>query len=120
MNPSAAEPISHGLEPTATVSRGRAYELLAHLIASADICAVEPGYYGTFRLLDAASKLAEMVLGCGLEDPWLTQFQADLDRNKMLMMSDRDAYYAYLPQAARQVAQRLIETEPDDNDAGEP
>jgi hypothetical protein len=87
--------------------------LLAHLVASADICAVEPAYYGTFRLLDAAAKLAEMMLDCGLDDAWLAELHADIDRNKMLLMSDRQAYYAYLPEASRRVAERLVATAPE-------
>jgi hypothetical protein len=95
-----------------TIARGSIYELLAHLVASADICASEPGYYGTFRLLDAASRLAGTVLDSGLDDPWLADLHEELDRNKMLMMSDRAAYYAYLPEASRRVAQRLVDTRP--------
>jgi Family of unknown function (DUF6092) len=97
-------------EPGAAVPAERVYELLAHLVASAEICVVEPHYYGSFRLLDAASKLAATMLGCGLDDPWLMRFQAELDRSKVLMMSDRPAFYSYLPQASRQVAQRLLQT----------
>jgi Family of unknown function (DUF6092) len=101
---------SSGEDPDVTIARARIYELLAHLVASADICASEPGYYGTFRLLDAAARLAGTVLDSGLDDPWLADLYADLDRNKMLMMSDREAYYAYLPEAARRVARRLVDT----------
>ena len=97
-------------EPSAAVPAERVYELLAHLVASAEICVVEPRYYGSFRLLDAAAKLAATMLGCGLDDPWLARFQAELDRSKVLMMSDRPAFYSYLPQASRQVAQRLLES----------
>jgi hypothetical protein len=96
--------------PGAAVPRERVYELLAHLVASAEICVAEPHYYGSFRLLDAAAKLAATMLGCGLDDPWLAALQADIDRNKVLMMSDRPAFYSYLPQASRQVAQRLVQT----------
>lgn len=96
--------------PGATVPRERAYELLAHLVASAEICVAEPHYYGSFRLLDAASKLAATMLRCGLDDPWLAGLQAELDRSKVLMMSDRPAFYSFLPQASRQVAQRLVQT----------
>jgi Family of unknown function (DUF6092) len=97
-------------QPGAVVPRDRAYELLAHLVASAEICVTEPHYYGSFRLLDAAAKLAAMMLGCGLDDPWLAGLQEELDRNKVTMMSDRPAFYAYLPQASRQVALRLVQT----------
>jgi hypothetical protein len=97
-------------EPGTAIPRERVYELLAHLVASAEICVVEPHYYGSFRLLDAASKLAATMLDCGLDDPWLAGFQAELNRSKVLMMSDRPAFYSYLPQASRQVAQRLLDT----------
>jgi hypothetical protein len=100
--------------PSATVPRERAYELLAHLVASAEICVTEPHYYGCFRLLDAASRLAAAMLECGLDDPFLANLQTELDRNKALMMSDRPAFYSYLPQASRQVARRLLETAGDD------
>lgn len=104
----AQEPSATG--PSAIVPRERVYELLAHLVASAEICVDEPHYYGSFRLLDAAAKLAATMLGCGLDDPWLADLQAELDRNKVLMMSDRPAFYSYLPQASRLVARRLAET----------
>lgn len=98
--------------PGATVPRERVYELLAHLVASAEISVAEPHYYGSFRLLDAASKLSRTMLECGLDDPWLADLQAELDRGKLLMMSDRPAFYSYLPQASRQVAERLVQTSP--------
>jgi hypothetical protein len=95
---------------SATVPRERVYELLAHLVASAELCVTEPHYYGSFRLLDAAAKLAAMMTECGLDDPWLAGQAAELDRSKLLMMSDRPAFYACLPQASRRVAQRLVQT----------
>lgn len=114
--PGAAGPVSG---PSATIPRERVYELLAHLVASAEICTVEPHYYGSFRLLDAASKVAAAMLGGGLDDSWLAAFQAELDERKLLMMHDRPAFYAYLPQASRQVAQRILETAvPNTQEAG--
>jgi hypothetical protein len=100
--------------PGATIPRERAYELLAHLVASAEICVTEPHYYGSFRLLDAASRLAATMLECGLDDPWLADLQKEFDRSKVLMMTDRPAFYSCLPQASRQVARRLLETAADD------
>lgn len=107
-------------EPTVTVPRDRVYELLAHLVASADLCATEPAYYGTFRLLDGAAKLAGIALDCGLDDDWLAGFHSDVEQNKLLMMSDREAYFGYLPQAAGAVARRLVETAPLDDPSSAP
>lgn len=93
------------------LERKAAYRLLAHLLASAEICAVEPGFYGTFRLLDAASRLAGALLEAGLDDPWLGQLHDDIEAKKVLLMSDREAYFAFLPEAARRIAERLREEE---------
>jgi hypothetical protein len=93
----------------ARLERRAAYRLLAHLLASAEICAVEPGYYGTFRLLDAASRLAGTLLESGLDDPWLGRLREEIDEKKELLMSDREAYFAFLPEIARRMAERLRE-----------
>ncbi|HZV49535.1 MAG TPA: DUF6092 family protein [Candidatus Dormibacteraeota bacterium] len=93
----------------ARLERKAAYRLLAHLLASAEICAFEPGFYGTFRLLDAASRLAGALLEAGLDDPWLGRLRDDIEAKKVLLMSDREAYFAFLPEAARRMAERLRE-----------
>lgn len=108
------------IEPTVTIGRRQVYELLAHLVASADLCAVEPSYYGTFRLLDAAAKLAGIAVGSGLEDEWLADLRADIEQHKTLMMSDRAAYYEYLPQVTKRVAQHLMEAVPAEDPTATP
>lgn len=70
---------------------------------------VEPVHYGTFRLLDATSRLAGALLEAGLDDPWLEDLRAEVDAKKTLMMSDLDAYYAFLPQVSARLAERLRE-----------
>lgn len=96
-------------EPSAALTRAQIYELLAHLVASADTCTFEPGFYGTFRLIDAASRLAGAALEGGLDDPWLAELKAEIDEKKLLMMTDREAYFAYLGEAAAKVATRLTQ-----------
>jgi Family of unknown function (DUF6092) len=89
------------------VSEDEAYELLAQLVCSAELGTVEPYYYGTFRLLDAASRLMECMLrhqSNGTRD-WLEAFKAELDQNKLLMMSDRPGYFRYLEQVGGRVAE---------------
>ena len=81
--------------------------LLAHLVTSADICRFEPHVYGTFRLIDAASRLIEALLESGCQDPWLRDFRAEIERKKTWMMWDREAYYEFLPEAARELAAEL-------------
>lgn len=87
----------------------QAYELLAHLVASAETCTREPRYYGSFRLLDGASRL----IGYMLEDAppeereWLQGYQERLDEAKLWMMSDRERYFRFLEEAAGPLAAEL-------------
>jgi hypothetical protein len=88
------------------------YELLVHLVASADICRFEPHYYGSFRLIDAASQLIGHMLrhgDGGPDDRWLRRYQQELDDKKVWMMWDRPGYFEFLGEAAGPLARRLAE-----------
>ena len=91
------------------VSEDEAYALLALLVCSAELGTVEPYYYGTFRLLDAASRLAEDMMRHGVDDSgeWLGAFKSELDQKKLLMLSDRPSYVAYLERVGGRVAEGL-------------
>jgi hypothetical protein len=104
------------------VSEDEAYALLAQLACSAELGLVEPYYYGTFRLLDAASRLAEYMLRHSTDDSreWLRAFKTELDEKKLLMLSDRPGYFAYLERVGGRVAEgvksrasRAASSEPD-------
>lgn len=90
-----------------SISQEQALGLLAHLVTSADICRFEPHFYGTFRLIDAASRLIEALQESGCDDPWLNDFRAEIERKKTWMMWDREAYFAFLPEAAGELAAEL-------------
>ena len=90
-----------------SISEEQALELLAHLVASADICRFEPHVYGTFRLIDAAARLSGVLLENGCDDLWLREFHTEVERKKKWMMWDREAYLGFLPEAAREVAAEL-------------
>lgn len=93
----------------ARLDQRTAVELLCHLAASAELCVFEPIHYGTFRLLDATSRLSAALLAGGLDDPWLRELQRDIDEKKVLMMHDRDSYFAFLPQVSQRLAEHLRE-----------
>jgi hypothetical protein len=93
----------------AVLERRTAVELLCHLAASAELCAYEPIHYGTFRLLDAVSRLSGALLEGGLDDPWLADLRREIDAKKTWMMSDRGAYFAFLPDVSLRLAQHLRE-----------
>jgi hypothetical protein len=87
----------------------QAFDLLAFLFSSAEICLVEPTYYGTFRLIDAASRLMGHMLE---HDPersaqFVRHFKEEVDTKKGWMMWDREGYYDFLRSAPAVVAAEL-------------
>jgi hypothetical protein len=88
------------------LSEDQALQMIAFLTSAAEISIHEPTYYGTFRLIDAASRLIGFMLEH--ETPrtgaFLREFKAELDTRKVWMMWDREAYFDYLRQAPGQVA----------------
>jgi hypothetical protein len=88
------------------VSETEAYELLAHLVSSAELLTFEPHYYGTFRLLDAAGRLMGYMLehDSNGSRAWLEAFKREVDAKKGWMMWDREGYFQFLREAAVAVA----------------
>lgn len=88
------------------LTEDEALDLLSFLVSAAEICTFEPTYYGTFRLIDAASRLMDAMLA---HDParsgeFLRRFKTEVDAKKTWMMWDREAYYDFLRAAPAQVA----------------
>ena len=92
------------------VSEDEAFELLAHLVASAELHTFEPYDYVTMRLLDAASMLIGYMLRNSSSESyaWLEDLKREIDQNKGLRMVDRDAYAAFLREPPAKVAQELM------------
>jgi hypothetical protein len=87
------------------------FELLAFLATSASLCVDEPKLYGTFRLVDAASRLLGFVLESDqLEDKQsLQQLKDEIDEKKFLMTTDQEGYVQFLDDLTRKVARGLKE-----------
>jgi len=85
------------------------YETLAFLFSSAHLLVQEPHLYGTFRLVDAASRLIEFALESGQleDDQFLREFKEDVDKRKLLLMTDEEAYFQFLEDATRKMAKEL-------------
>jgi len=86
-----------------------AFELLTFLVTSARGCVDEPETYGTFRLIDAASRLLGFLLkGEGVEDgEFYSHLKEEIDEKKFWLMTDEEAYFNFLSEVTRKVAQRL-------------
>ena len=88
------------------LTEDQAFDILAFLFSAAEISLHEPTYYGTFRLVDAASRLMGHMLE---HDPqrtgeFLRRFKEEVDVKKAWMMWDREAYYDFLRAAPATVA----------------
>jgi len=91
------------------VSEDEAFELLVFLITSARGCVDEPKLYGTFRLVDAASKLIGFVLENHPErsEAFLRDLKQEIDERKLSLMTDQEGYIEFLGDITRKVAQEL-------------
>ncbi len=91
------------------VSEEGLYEVLAFLFSSAHILVDEPHLYGTFRLIDGASRLMGLALESGqLEDEqFLRELKDDVDEKKFLLMTDEQTYFALLERTTRAMAREM-------------
>jgi hypothetical protein len=66
---------------------------------------------GTFRLLDAASRLMGSMLrhDSNGNRGWLEEFKREVDEKKVWMMWDREGYFQFLREAGGKVGQTLKE-----------
>jgi hypothetical protein len=87
----------------------QALELITFLISSAEISLHEPVYYGTFRLIDGASRLMGMLLENDPESSaeFFKSYKDEIDANKTQMMWNREAYYDFLRRIPAQAATEL-------------
>jgi hypothetical protein len=91
--PDAPDPASN-----CVLTEEQALQLIAFLTSAAEISIHEPTYYGTFRLIDGASRLIGFMLE---HDPprseeFLRELKTELDTKKVWMMWDREAYFDFL------------------------
>jgi hypothetical protein len=99
------------MEQRMTIAEDDVFELLAFLATSARLCVDEPKLYGTFRLVDGASRLLGFVLKSDqLEDKQtLQQLKDEIDEKKSLLTTDQEAYFGFLDDLTRKVARELKE-----------
>jgi hypothetical protein len=91
------------------VSEEGLYEVLAFLFSSAHLLVNEPHLYGTFRLVDGASRLIGFALESGqLEDEeFLRRLKEEVDEKKFLLMTDEDTYFQLLEETTRAMAKQM-------------
>ena len=105
-----------GVTPAATagvLTEEQAFRLIAYLTSSAEISLHEPTYYGSLRLIDAASRLIGFMLEHDLPtaEPFLRELKAELDTKKVWSMWDREAYYDFVREVPAEVAAEMMRRE---------
>jgi hypothetical protein len=91
------------------VSEEGLYEILAFLFSSAHLLVNEPHLYGTFRLIDGASRLIGFALDSGQleDDQFLRRLKEEVDEKKFLLMTDEDTYFQLLEDTTRAMAKQM-------------
>lgn len=86
------------------------FNLVAYMITSASTLYEEPPDYGSFRLLDAAGRLLEMMNDSGELDPFLARLKQEIDRERLGSMDDmrqRQNLERWVVEIAQELRQRL-------------
>lgn len=91
------------------VSEEEAFELVVYLVSAAELTLLEPELYGSFRLIDAASRLLAPLTerGSASRRAFYEELKSEIDRRKVLMMSDRDGYVEFVRELPAAVAAEL-------------
>ena len=104
-------------EPT-VLTMEQAHELIAFLLSSAEITLREPIHYGPLRLVDAVSRLIGFMEDNGAveERDVLADLKAEIDVKKLWCMWDKPAFYDFLRETPRKMAEYVVETAGSDNE----
>jgi hypothetical protein len=96
---------------TATIPEDEALAVIGHLLSSAELSLFEPELYGTFRLLDATSRLLTALMGTepARSDPFLVKLKGEIDAKKVWLMYDRDGFREFAREVPVLLARRIKE-----------
>ena len=86
------------------------FEFILYLVTSARLSLDEKAIYGSFRLIEGASRLieaAEEIPGLE-EDDFLRSARDSIDRNKARMMLDKHGYRQWLTELASEMASEAV------------
>lgn len=92
------------------LTQAQADELISFLLSSAEITIKEPIHYGTLRLVDAVSRIIGFMEANGAvgEGDYLADLKAEIDVKKLWAMWDKPAYYQFLRETPRGVAEYVV------------
>lgn len=85
-----------------------AHKLLCYMATSARNLVGEPPMYGPFRLVDASSRLIDILEQQGVDDSTLMKARDLIEEKKYLVMNDEDAFVEFLDELVMLLAKGLV------------
>lgn len=95
------------------------FDFVLYLVTSARLSLDERATYGSFRLIEGASRLIEAAEEIPGFDPdgFLQSKRESIERNKARMMLDKDGYKAWLTDLATGMVSEAVRRSLDDRDS---
>ncbi|MGC8699308.1 MAG: DUF6092 family protein [Candidatus Acidifodinimicrobium sp.] len=81
--------------------------LISFLVTSARGCVDEPKSYGPFRLVDAASRLIEIMDKYGISDDSLNEIAGIINKGKFSTMTDDSRFLKMLDEVVVKILNRV-------------
>ena len=85
------------------------FKLLAFLITSARGCVDKPPLYGPLRLIDAASRLIDIMEEEGKANTKLLKLKELIEEKKYLVMYDEEEFVKFLDELFKELAKIIKE-----------
>jgi len=85
------------------------FELICYMLISARNLDRETKMYGPLRLVNATSKLIEILEKNGIYDELLSQVRTIIEANKYKVMTDKEEFVAFLDDLALKIVAKLKE-----------
>ena len=83
------------------------FELICYMLISARNLDQETKMYGPFRLVDAASKLIEILEKNEIYDEFLSQVRTIIEVNKYKVMTDKEEFLSFLDDLVLKMVAKL-------------
>lgn len=86
------------------------FELICYMVVSARNLIHETKMYGPFRLIDACSRLIEILEEEGSSNEFLGRVKMEIEANKYKVMTDEEGFVAFLDNLILDIVKRLEES----------
>ena len=99
------------MKSTESILKDKHFQLLAFLITSARGCVDEPVLYGPLRLVDAASRLIDIMEDEGKSNDEISKLKELIEEKKDLVMYDEEEFIRFLDELSKELAKIIKSSE---------